>query len=948
MSQEIPQQTGYSTYKRLLSFAKPYRPYFLLAVLGMEVLAISQAKITALIQIIIDDVFVAQDMAILESVLLLLLVLGVGRGIGTLMSEYFMTTVGRGMVKELRSSMFEKLLHMPVAVYDKASSGELLSIFNYNAEQVADAVVTTANGIRDLAVIIGLIIIMVNLNPLLTMVFFITIPLAASIVYFVSSRFRKVSRRIQASVGEVSHVVNESIDGHQVVKLFGGMQNEQQKFEFANTQNLRQHLKLVLVKGCSGFVIQMCGVAVMGAIIYLATAGLLGEVSAGVFSAFVMAMVGMFPRLKHFTDISAKLQRGVAAAESMFEILDTPAEQDYGRIPLKQTRGDLKFKNISFAYGEDAEKALDAVSFDIKSGQTIALVGRSGSGKSTVAKLLARFYPIKHGDILLDGKKLSDYLLSDLREQISFVSQNVTLFNDTIANNIAYGSLSTASREEIINAAEMANAMEFIHKLPLGLDTIVGTNGLMLSGGQRQRLAIARALLKNAPILILDEATSALDTESERYIQDALDDLIKDRTTLVIAHRLSTVENADAIVVLDNGRVVENGTHEDLLAEDKHYASLYKLQFNLGKTNEQKTAAAMDSDIIYYPVAGQDFLADKPQSTIWERLWYGYHPVAQLLAPIGYLFNLIVKTRRWCYRVGLFKKNHFPIPVVVVGNITVGGTGKTPLVIWMANHLRGLGYKPGIISRGYKGKSKQWPLVVNDQLDMDLAGDEAAMILQRTKCPMVIGPNRREDVIRLLNNFDCNVVISDDGLQHYALERDIEFIVADGARGFGNGMMLPAGPMREPKSRLKEADYIITNGTQLPGSVPMQVRGSSLYNLHNQSDRQELADWRGQKVHAVAAIGNPERFFDLLRNNGIEVIEHRFEDHYDFKQTDILFEDGLPILMTEKDAVKCKKYINDLTASRYWYLPVEAHLPNDFIEKFEKHIESLFNERKAA
>ena len=915
----------------------------------MEIYAIAEAKLAALIQVIIDDVFIAHDAEATKIALLTLIVLGIGRGVGTIMSDYFMTVVGRGAIMRLRSKMFDRLLHLPVAIYDRASSGELLSVFTYNAEQVAEAVTSViTSSIRDAAVVIGLVIVMFSMSPLLTLVFFITIPISALVVYFVSSRFRKVSRRIQQSIGEVSHIVNESIEGHQVVKLFSGVATEIKSFELANAQNFRQHLKFVLAKGASSFTIQMGGVLVMSAIIFLSTTGYLGDVTAGVFSAFIMAMVRMFPSLKHLADINSKLQKGIVAAESMFEILEMSPEQDTGRIKLDSTKGKLELRNISFAYGDKAEYVLRDVSFTVDSGETVALVGRSGSGKSTIAKLVPRFYTASSGEILLDGNNLNEYVLSDLRDQISFVGQNVTLFNDTIANNIAYGSLAGASREDIINAAEMAHAMEFISRLPDGLDTIVGENGLMLSGGQRQRLAIARALLKDSPILILDEATSALDSESERQIQHAIERLVKDRTTLVIAHRLSTVENADRIVVLDEGQILESGKHDDLLTKDEHYASLYKLQFNLGASDTRAVVDIVNKDIINYPVAGQDFIAGKPQSTVWERLWYGYHPLAQLLAPLGYLFNVIVSLRRWFYRIGLFRKKRFAVPVIVVGNVTVGGTGKTPLVIWLANHLRSRGYRPGIVSRGYKGKSKEWPLVVNENSDTEMSGDEAAMIARRTQCPMVIGPNRRAAIKRLLSEYDCNIVISDDGLQHYAMARDIEIIVADGARGFGNGMMLPAGPMREPKSRLKEADYIVTNGAHLPNAEPMQVKGECLYSLHDNQQLTNIKDLAGQRVHAVAAIGNPERFFELLKSKGLIVIDHPFEDHHDFERKDIVFGDDLPVLMTEKDAVKCKKFISELAASQYWFLPVEAHLPQTFVHRLDEHIESLFNAQEAA
>ncbi len=948
MPESLQPKSGYQTYKRLLGFAVPYRPYFLLAVLGMEIYIVAQAKLTAIVQVIIDEIFIAKDMEVLQGVLLTLIVIGISRSLGALVSDYFMAMVGRGLIKSLRHEMFDKILHMPVAKFDKSSTGELLSIFTYNSEQVAESATTAiTSAIRDTFMVIALIIVMVNLNARLTAMFFVTIPVIAAIVYMVSARFRKVSRRIQRTMGEVSHIVDESIEGHQVVKLFGGQKLESISFKMANDQNYRQHLKLVLTRGVSGFIIQFLAVFTMAAIVFVATAGYFGEVSAGVFSSFIMALVAMFPSLKHITDINPMLQRGIAAAESIFELLDTPNEQDSGTKSLVNVKGNIDFKNISFEYDNTAGEVLHNVNFTVKYGQTLALVGRSGSGKSTIVKLVPRFYAVDSGEILIDGVNINNYILKDLRGQISYVGQHVTLFNDTIANNIAYGCLEHKSRIEITAAAEMAHAMEFIQQLPEGMDTLVGENGLLLSGGQRQRLAIARAILKDSPILILDEATSALDTESERKIQAAIDNLVKDRTTIVIAHRLSTVENADQIIVLDNGRIVESGTHDDLLEKDEQYASLYKLQFNTGDSSSHQSLIEAESPVINYPIAGQDFLADRPQSTSWENLWYGYHPFAQLLAPIGYLFNIAVSIRRWFYKRGLFRSKRFKVPVIVVGNVTVGGTGKTPLVIWLAKYLKKRGYKPGIISRGYKGKSKTWPLVVTADTSVEVAGDEAAMIVARTDCPMVIGPDRKKDVRLLLDKYDCDIVISDDGLQHYALARDIEIVVADGSRGFGNGLMLPAGPMREPKSRLKEVDYIVTNGAHLPNSYPMSVAGSDLISLVGLAS-EPLSKWSNQTVHAVAAIGNPERFFDALRDAGIQVIEHRFEDHYCFVEKDIVFGDGLPVIMTEKDAVKCKSLIESERAGQYWYLPVTATVADDFIQKLDQHVGKIIDGKKAA
>ncbi|MBN1377986.1 MAG: lipid A export permease/ATP-binding protein MsbA [Gammaproteobacteria bacterium] len=937
-----------AAYRRLLGYTKGFRRFFLYAFVGMAIYSIAEMQMARFVQVLIDDVFVSKDQAVIRSILLMLVLIVLGRSFGHLIQIYCMSAVSRGVIMTLRRDMFGKLLILPHRFYDKSSSGEIISSFSFNVEQIAESITNAITTIiQDSILIVFLIGLMVYTNAKLSVVLFVLLPLAAIIIYGVSSRFRKYSRRIQQTIGHVTHIVNEAVDGHQVIKIFGGEKQERKKFLTANQHNYQQNMRLTLTRSMTGAMVQLVAGAALIGVIYLSVSGWVGEVSPGDFSLFLVAMARMAPPLKHWTALNVQMQRGIAAAISIFELLDEEHEHDPGVIKLNRAKGNIEFKNVSFTYDESKGSVLKNLNFKIKSGDTVALVGRSGSGKSTIAKLLPRFYEVEEGQILLDNRNLNEYSLQDLRNQIAYVGQNVTLFNDTIANNIAYGRLGSTSREQIVAAAEAANAMDFISKLPDSLDTIVGEDGVLLSGGQRQRLAIARALLKDSPILILDEATSALDTESEKLIQGAIDNLVKNRTTIVIAHRLSTVEKADRILVLDNGSIVESGSHDELLKKDEQYASLYKLQFNTGDTSEPRVAEVEKSDIINFPIAGQDFLAVKPQSTSWEHLWYGYHPLAQLLAPIGYLFNMIVSFRRFLYRLGFFRSRRFKVPVIVVGNVTVGGTGKTPLVIWLANHLKARGYKPGIISRGYKGRSKVWPLVVTAETSAEIAGDEAAMIVARTNCPVVIGPDRKRDVGLLLDKYNCDIVISDDGLQHYALKRDIEIVVADGARGFGNGMMLPAGPMREPKSRLKEVDYIITNGARLPGSYPMTVSGGDLIAFNNIS-REAIKEWKGRTVHAVAAIGNPERFFNSLRDAGLQVIEHRFEDHYGFTKKDIIFNDNLAVVMTEKDAVKCKPLLDDDKAQRYWYLPVAANVTEEFTIKLDEHIEKLLNAKKAA
>jgi len=434
--------------------------------------------------------------------------------------------------------------------------------------------------IRDTLTIIGLIAWMIYLNGFLSLIILVTVPFVAILVYFVSIRFRRISKEIQGSMGNVSHVCGEIIEAHREVKTFGSQAYETERFDRINRKNRGQQMKKIATDASSEPVIQLITVLGLAVVIYLATLPeVLNSITVGSFISFITAMFMLLTPLKRLTKVNSKLQAGIAAAESIFTLLDEEPEHDTGTLTMDRAKGEIEYRHVSFSYDEGKGSVLNDICFMAKPGQTIAFVGHSGSGKTTLVSLLARFYNIEKGQILIDGVDISQLTLKDLRKQLSLVNQQVVLFNDTIANNISYGQAGEVSEEAIIKAAKSAHAWEFIQKLPQGLQTEVGENGVLLSGGQRQRLAIARALLRNSPILILDEATSALDTEAERHIQAAFEELMRERTTLVIAHRLSTIEKADKIIVMHDGEILETGTHQELLANGKHYAELYRLQF---------------------------------------------------------------------------------------------------------------------------------------------------------------------------------------------------------------------------------------------------------------------------------------------------------------------------------------------------------------------------------
>jgi ATP-binding cassette, subfamily B, bacterial MsbA len=568
-------------YGRLLKYLVPYRGVFLLGIFGMVLAALTEPLFPAIMKKLLDDGFGAKNRNVIMWLPIALIGIFILRGLITFCTSYCIAWVSNKILTDIREQMFGRLVRLPTRFYDDQASGLLISRIAYdvgNVTAAATSVITVL--VRDTVIILGLLAYLFYENWKLTLIALIVIPSSAVVIRLFSKRLRNMSRAAQAAVGSITQVLGESIEAHKVVKVYGGQGYEASRFGRANHMLRGINMRQTIAAAATVPITQFFAAIALAAVIYAAMwQSQADQTSVGSFVAFITAMLMLLAPLKHLADVNAPLQRGLAAAESVFAMLDEPMEEDRGIHTLGRSKGALRFEQVVFKHERAERAALDGVSIDITPGQTVALVGPSGGGKTTFANLIPRFYRPTSGRISLDGIDINEIKLESLRENLAFVSQDVVLFNDTVAANIAYGLKQSVSREAIEAAARAAFADHFIAELPQGYDTLIGENGVRLSGGQRQRLAIARALLKDAPLLILDEATSALDTESERQVQAALEVLMKDRTTLVIAHRLSTIEKANVIAVLERGRIVERGTHAALLEQGGVYSHLYRLQF---------------------------------------------------------------------------------------------------------------------------------------------------------------------------------------------------------------------------------------------------------------------------------------------------------------------------------------------------------------------------------
>ena len=931
---EIARRVGADIYRQLLRLALQGQANILtLAICGMVMEAATGPALSALMKPILDGAIVEQHPDVIRWVPLALVGIFMLRAAGSYLSASCMEQIGARLVRDLRRKMFAQLLNIPAETHDHTPSSDFLARITSHVQGVTTAASKSLTIlIRDSLMVIGLIGWMLYVSWILTVAFLAAVPVFAWLVPSSNRRVRKLSHRMMEALTETVQNAQEVLQGYRVVKVFQAETLEKMRFDETTEHYRKRQVRVAQMAALvSSIIMLLVGFAWAG-IVYLVTLeGVLDTITVGGFVSFMFAMLMLLAPARNLVQVNTRLQQSIAAGQQVFQMLDAPTEPDQGERSKRDLQESIIYDQVTLRYQNADRDALRGVSLTIKRGETVALVGRSGSGKSSLANLLPRFYAPKSGEIRIDGTPINDLRLADLRGLISYVGQNVVLFNDTVRNNITYG-VDPDQRHDLEVALRCAHVDEFVDRLPQGLETIIGEGGVQLSGGQRQRLALARALYKRAPILILDEATSSLDSESERYVQDALNKIMEISTTLIIAHRLSTVECADRIVVLENGEIVEQGTHAELIEKNHAYRKLYQHQFQDVREIEEPP-----------PRRGELLEEERTQHRNWrtrfaESVWYEGNRWVWALRPLSWLYGAGVFLRRiwWGW---LNRPPALPVPVVVVGNLSVGGTGKTPVVIWLALRLRNLGISVGVVCRGYQGESLVWPREVTPATHPAEVGEEAVLIAAQAGCPVFAGPDRAAAAHALHDRHAVSVILSDDGLQHLKLTRQMEILVVDGERRHGNGLCLPAGPLREPLKRARSVDWTLVHGGEpRPGEHRFDLRVRHLRALLD-GGTMPLSHLSGQTVHAICGIGNPDRFLESLAGAGIDAIPHIYEDHHPFRAEELGFADRRAVVMTPKDAIKCERFARERWYSVEVDVALDAEIGEEIVGSARRVIE---------
>jgi subfamily B ATP-binding cassette protein MsbA len=895
-----------SLYTRLLGYTFKHKGLFFVSIIGFILFAAADISAVEWLKQVISYINESNDNPLNPMSLALFLAgISVIRGIGFYVGNYFMANVGLKVVHNLREDLISSLLYQPMSLFDQASKGEIVNRIIFTTNQITGA---ATNALKILVkegfLLIGLFVYLMYLSWKLTLVILVIAPLIGIIVSIAGKRLRRVAKKIQDVMGIVTQVSNEIASGAREIKSFNNESGEEERFKKANDENLKQNLKMESTGNITTPLIQVFVAFALAAMSYLALTNLSElNLPSESFVAFFTAAGLMARPIRQLSSLNAVIQRGLAAAEDIFSAIDNAPEKYNEGLDINNTlQGEVEIENVSFSYSHDSDPVLKNISIAAKKGETIALVGKSGSGKSTIVNLLNRFYDDYEGRIRIDGYDIKKIKLTDLRNSISYVSQDPTLFNDTVKNNIAYG-LDEVTDSAVFQAAREANAYEFIMNLPEGFNTIIGDKGTTLSGGEKQRVAIARALLKKSSILIFDEATSALDNESEKEIQAAIEKASLNKTTFIIAHRLSTVEKADKICVLENGEITQTGTHNELIREEGLYNVLQ------GKPELVEENKIIETEVDFVPTLINE------KKSFWDE--YSFGNIA--LTPLSFIYWTISSFKNTFLKARTSVENE--VPVVVVGNVTVGGNGKTPLVSQIAIDLRNLGYKPGIILRGYKGSFTGTKLIAEETTSKEV-GDEAIFHFNRG-FNVVVDRDRSRALSYIERHTDCDIVIADDGLQHTALRRDFEVVVEDADRNFGNQLFLPAGPLRDNIWRTKKVDLFIYSGRREGNDNFFELEPESWINLDT-GDVYAVDEYPfGKTANVISGIANPNRFLKTLNGLKVNFDYKLFSDHHYFSKKDLEFSFERPILTTEKDAARMGNKFKDKSI---WYLKMGVKL----------------------